>query len=178
MYTYKISILYLIDKNPVHNEISYSFSNTLHARHLAIQELKKVLDIAKNQLYGREPHNRYFIPEWDNPDLISDTPELNTILRPFSVTLSWIVGNTEYILYGDGIADTIEALITEAQEYESQHMVKEQDLTGLLLNKDFIATPGNTQQAYVLTDNLYEIPDFRFSQYSILKADREFLLNP
>jgi hypothetical protein len=136
-YTYKIYIFTKDYQAPVHNEITFSFTNPLIARSLAIKELQKIIVIADQQLTGATPSNPYGIPEWDNPILISETPEMNSILTPLTVELILDLGGTEYILYGAGVKETIEALSSEARQYRLDGLITETSQIRLLENVDW-----------------------------------------
>jgi hypothetical protein len=175
MYKYTVSIFSQHEGKPFSKDYSFFHTNPLIARRWAIQELKSISATADNQLRGLEPNNRYSIPEWDSPQLINEAPALTPILVPFSVNLYWNVGDTEYVLFGDGIQETIEALIAEGFEYKTEGFADSSLFTGLLENNAF--TPAQySQPPYLLCDGLQEIPEFDFTHHYILFEDLEFLL--
>lgn len=175
MYKYVVSIYSQYEGKPFSKDFTFCHTNPLIARRWAIQELKSILATADNQLHGLEPNNRYSIPEWDSPQLISEAPALIPILVPFSVNLYWNVGGTEYVLFGEGILETIEALIVEGFEYKTGGFTDLSMFTGLLKNSAI--NPGHySQPSYLLCDGLQEIPEFDFTQHYILFEDAYFLL--
>lgn len=175
-YTYKISIFTKDQNCPVHNEMIFSFADPLIARSLAIQELKRILDVADKQLTGAAPYNPYGIPEWDNPSLIREIPEMNSTLTPLTVELILDLGGTEYILHGAGVQETIEALSAEARQLMIDGLIDDLLLIGLLENTEWEYDYKDDEHPYLFTDHLNELPDFSFIQHSILKEHAEFLL--
>jgi hypothetical protein len=176
-YTYKIYIFTKDYQAPVHNEITFSFTNPLIARSLAIKELQKIIVIADQQLTGATPSNPYGIPEWDNPILISETPEMNSILTPLTVELILDLGGTEYILYGAGVKETIEALSSEARQYRLDGLITETSQIRLLENVDWDSEKDDDTPAFQFTEGLTELPVFSFIHHFILKDYAEFLLS-
>ena len=176
MYKYLGSIYSQQDGKPFSKDFGFSYANPLLARRYAIQELKNILVTADNQLQGLEPNNRYCIPEWDSPHLIDEAPALVSMLVPFSVTLYWYVGDTEYALFGHGIGDTIEAMIAEGYEYKSTDFPDLSQFIELLEKTDYSPTQEYAQTRYLRCDGLQKVPNFDFIHHYILSEDSEFLL--
>lgn len=157
-------------------EIKFTDPDSLKARKLAVDELKQILEIAALQLKGEAPDNKYEIVEWDTPSFIDNMPELNGILSAFSIGLYFELDGMEYSLYGESRKDTLEALSVEADELKKRGLLKDSDVLSVLENLDYIENNPSLGPLFLFAKDQTEVPEFRFSQYDIIKSELEFLL--
>lgn len=178
MYPIKYIITYTTGSQtlPESAEITYTGSNPILARRLAINELKRILAIAEDQQSGKQPDNMYGIGEWDSCSLIHQTPELNSILVPFSVNLLLDLDGNEYVLFGEGVQETLEALWAETHTLKQSSRINASDLTGILQNITYSSEAEQDMPPFLFCDGLSYIPEFEFKQFDIVKSDCEFLL--
>lgn len=157
-------------------DISYSTTNPIVARRLAIKELIRIDVISQLQLTDSLPENPHGIGEWDCSSLVHQAPAMNSILRPFSVNLLLDLEGTEYVLYGGDTGDTLEALWAEAQTLKQYSLIDQSALTGVLQNLDYNPDAVQTEPPFLFCEGLSFVPDFKFKQFDIVKADSDFLL--
>lgn len=111
----------------------------------------------------------------DYADFINNLPELNPIVNAFSVDLILDLGGTQYLLGGGDQEETLEALWAKSELLKQMKIADENQFVQILQNVEF--NPDTEEPLFLIGDEISEVPEFPFKQFSLLRSNLHFLLS-